>query len=161
MRPVINSIKNVVEAIDAQPAGATSIRDIAIASDVHNTASATSVVNGCQIKAIWIEFWYYGTSASNTNDIIDVYLFKNPGNNLVGPNPGTTGTSNEKKFIIREWRGLAGEKAQGGTPYQQFGRWFKIPKRYHRMGTDDRWQLIFRSPTTGNMCTKFIYKFYY
>ncbi len=159
-RPVLNSIKNEVNSVQGVVASTNLVLTIAQASDVHTTATPTSVINGCILKAIYIEFWYYGLSASNTNDIVDIYLIKNPGNNLVNPNPGTTGTSNEKKFIIREWKGLAGNKSLGGTPYSQQGRWFKIPKRYQRMGTDDVWFLVIRSPTTGNMCSKFIYKWY-
>ncbi len=157
---IVNSIKNEVNSVQGVVAATNLTLTIAQAADVHDTAVPTSVRNGCIIKAIWMEWWYYGLSASNTNDIADIYLIKNPGNNLVNPNPGTTGTSNEKKFIIREWKGLAGNKSLGGTPYTQTGRWFKIPKRYQRMGTDDVWFLVVRSPTTGNFCSKFIYKWY-
>ncbi len=158
MRPIIVSIKNDVDIISAVAASTNLQLDLAIADDVHATATRTSVVNGCQLKAIWIEFWYYGLSAGETNDIFDAYLMKNPGNNLTPPNPGTIGSSNEKKFIIRSWRGLAGLKSLGGYPYRQQGRWFKIPRRYQRIGTDDRWQFVIRSPTTGNICFKAIYK---
>lgn len=157
---IVNSIKNEVNAITALTASTNTILDIAVAGDTHNTAVNNSCIQGCVIKAIWIEFWYYGLSAGNTNDIIDIYLIKNPGMNLTVPNPGTVGTSNEKKFVIREWRGLGGNKSLGGTPYNQTGRWFKIPKRYQRMGTNDEWQLVARTPTTGQLCTKFIYKWY-
>jgi len=160
MRPVINSIKNETSSIDALVASTNTTRSLVIADDTHDTAVASSVINGCIIKAVWIEFWYYGLSAGNTNDIIDIYLIKNPGNNLTLPNPGTTGQSNEKKFIFHEWRGLGGNKSLGGVPYNQKGRWFKIPKRYQRFGTDDRLQLVARSPTTGNFCLKSIYKWY-
>ncbi len=157
---IVNSIKNELNIVSGIAAGVNNAQDIAKAVDNPVTTNVGEVKRGCLIKAIWIEFWYYGLSAGNTNDIIDIYLIKNPGANLTNPNPGTTGTSNEKKFIIREWKGLAGTKTTGGVPYQQHGRWFKIPKRYHRMGTDDRWQLVARSATTGNFCQKFIYKWY-
>ncbi len=157
---IVTSVKNEVNSVQAVVAATNLVLDIAIAQDAATTAVANDVQKGCLIKAIWIEFWYYGLSAGATNDIFDAYLMKNPGNNLTNPNPGTTGTSNEKKFVIREWKGLAGLKSLGGQPYNQRGRWFKLPKRMHRMGTDDRWVLVVRSPTTGNFCSKFIYKWY-
>ncbi len=157
---IVNSIKNELNIVSGIAASTNNAQDIAKAVDNPVTANVGEVKIGSIIKAIWIEFWYYGLSAGNTNDIIDIYLIKNPGANLTNPNPGTTGTSNEKKFIIREWKGLAGNKSLGGTAYSQPGRWFKLPKRYQRMGTDDRWQLVARSATTGNFCQKFIYKWY-
>ncbi len=156
---VVNSIKNEVNSVQAVVASTNLVFVIAQAADVHDTAVSTSVRNGSMIKAIWVELWYYGLSAGNTNDIFDAYIIKNPGNNLTNPNPGTVGTSNEKKFVIKEWKGLAGNKSLGGTPYQ-FRGWLRLPRRYWRMGTDDVWFLVVRSPTTGQMCTKFIYKWF-
>lgn len=157
---IVNSIKNSFGRVDALVASTNLDIVFAQSKDAPVTANVAEVKRGCALKAVWIEFWYYGLSASNTNDIVDAYLIKNPGSNLTLPNPGTVGTSNEKQWVIREWRGLAGNKSLGGTPYAQKGRWFKIPKRFQRMGTDDTWSLVFRSSTTGNLCTKFIYKWY-
>ncbi len=157
---IVNSIKNDFNAVFGVVAATNTEFNIAIARDSPVTSTANDVKRGCVIKAIWLEFWYYGSLPSETNDIVDIYLIKNPGANLTLPNPGTVGTSNEKKFVIREWKGLAGLKSVGGYPYNQKGRWFKIPKRYHRMGTDDRWTLVLRSPTGGSWCCKAIYKWY-
>ncbi len=159
MRPVINSIKNEINSVQGVVAATNLVLEIAKAVDNRVTANATEVNNGSVIKAIWVEFWYYGLSASNTNDIFDAYIIKNPGNNLTNPNPGTVGTSNEKKFVIKEWKGLTGNKSLGGSPYW-FRGWVKLPRRYWRMGTDDIWFLVVRSPTTGNFCSKFIYKWF-
>ncbi len=157
---IINSIKNDHNQVDGLVASTNVPITIAIAKDSPVNSISNDVKRGCLIKAVWIEFWYYGLSAGNTNDIIDIYLIKNPGNNLTLPNPGTVGTSNEKKFVFHEWKGLGGNKSLGGYPYQQRGRWFKIPKLYQRMGTDDRLMLVARTPTTGTLCSKFIYKWY-
>ncbi len=135
------------------------IQSLATADDTHSTATANSVVNGCKIYRIWLELWAYGQTAGATNDIIDIYLMKNPGNNLTPPNPGTVGTSNEKKFVFKTWKGLMGVKSLGGTPYAWKG-WIKIPKVYQRMGTDDRLVLIARSPTIGDFCFSCTYKWF-
>ncbi len=162
-RPVVNSIKNNHNLVIAVVPSTNHILDLVIATDNPVTAGAgNSVKNGCIIKAVHIQFWYYGQTAGATNDIIDAYLIKNPGNNLTVPNPGTVGTSNEKKFVFREWKGLAGVKSLGGTPFTNGvgGRWYKIPKLYQRFGTDDRLQLVVRSPTIGDFCHEAIYKWY-
>ncbi len=156
---IVNSIKNNLNTVQGISASTNKTIDIAIASDAHDTTSSSSVTNGSKIFRIWVEFWYYGLSASETNDIIDLYIWKNPGNNLTAPNPGTVGTSNEKKFVFREWKGLAGLKSAGALPYS-FRGWIKIPKVYQRMGTDDRFQIIVRSATTGNFCIETIYKWF-
>ncbi len=157
---IVNSIKNSFGRIDAVVAS-TNLNIVCVLSvDTPITANVADVKRGSLVKAIWIEFWYYGLNQTEVNDILDVYLIKNPGTNLTLPNPGTIGTSNEKQWVIREWRGLADNKVNGGKPYIQQGRWFKIPKRFQRMGTDDTWSLVVRSATTGNFCSKFIYKWY-
>ncbi len=157
---VVNSIKNDHNAVAATTASTNLVVNIANAIDAPTNAVTNSVKRGCIIKALWLEWWYYGLSAGNTNDIVDAYLMKNPGNNLTNPNPGTVGSSNEKSYVFREWKGLAGNKSLGGTPYNQRGRWFKIPKKFQRFAIDDRLQLVVRSATTGNLCHKSIYKWY-
>jgi len=145
--------------VDGLVAATNLVKQIVIAKDNELSTEVNTVRNGCIIKAVYIEFWYYGLSAGNTNDIIDIYLMKNPGNNLTPPNPGTVGTSNEKKFVFRTWKGLGGNKSLGGVPYN-FRGWIRIPKRYQRFGTDDRLQLVALTPTTGNLCQQYIYKYH-
>ncbi len=161
-RPIINSVKNIVESVDGVLAVTNLTKIIAVAVDNPDpSASLGNEVNqGSIIKALHIEFWYYGNTAGDTNDIVQIYLMKDPGANLSPPNPGTVGQSNERKFVIKTWRGLAGVKSLGGTPYVQRGHWIKIPKRYQRMGIDDRWLIVVRSATIGNFCLKTVYKHY-
>ncbi len=156
---IINSEKNSVGFLEGITAATNLIRTVATAVNAADNTVQNQVTRDCKIFKIWVEFWIYGLSASETNDLVDVYLFKNPGNNLTPPNPGTIGTSNEKKFVFREWRGLLARKDAGGMPYQ-FKGWIKVPRVYQRMGTDDNISLVVRSPTTGNICMKFIYKWF-
>ncbi len=154
-------MKKQPNAVSAVVASTNLVFDICIAKDNPITSETNTVPNGCIIKAFYMEWWYYGLSAGNTNDIVDAYIIKNPGSNLTLPNPGTVGTSNEKKFVFKTFKGLGGNKSLGGVPYTFPGRWIKIPKRYQRFGTDDKLQFVVRSPTTGNSCTNFIYKYQY
>ncbi len=156
---IVDSMKNETNEIVGITAATNQFFVIANAVDSALLANASDVERGCKIFRIYLEFWYYGLSAGNTNDIMDVYLIKNPGSNLTLPNPGTIGTSNEKKFVFKEWKGLAGNKSLGGGPYQ-FRGWIKVPKHYQRMGSNDQIVLVTRSPTTGNVCHKAIYKWF-
>ncbi len=156
---IVDSIKNEVNTVDAVVASTNLIKLLVLAKDTPVTATASHVKRGSKVFRIWVEFWYYGLSAGNTNDIFDAYIMKNPGANLTPPNPGTVGTSNEKKFVFKTWKGLGGNKSLGGVPYTWKG-WIKIPKLYQRMGTDDKIELVVRSATTGNFCMTAIYKWF-
>ncbi len=159
MGTIIKSVKNVKNDVAGLGAATNLVTTIVNTLDNPATTTDNQVERGCKIFKIWMEWWYYGLSTGNTNDIIDAYIIKNPGNNLTVPNPGTVGTSNEKKFVIKIWKGLAGTKTTGGYPYQWKG-WIKIPKVYQRFGIDDRLAFVIRSPTTGNSCTNFVYKWF-
>ncbi len=156
---IVDSNKNEVNGVVAITAATNFANVVAITVDSALNSVATQVTRGSKIFRIWVEFWYYGLSPSNTNDVFDAYFLKNPGSNLTPPNPGTVGTSNEKKFVFREWKGLTGNKSLGGSPYMWKG-WIKVPKIYQRMGADDLISFVVRSPTTGNLCFKFIYKWF-
>ncbi len=159
---IINSNKNVVNSFTGLTSGTKTSVSIADAQDSATLAVTQDVERGCSIKAIWIEFWITASElfADAITNGVDLYLFKNPGQNLTSPIPGTIGSSNEKKFIFKTWKGIIGARSQGFPPYTWKG-WVKIPKRYQRMGANDRWQMILQ--TTGSdalFCSNFVYKWY-
>ncbi len=158
-RPTINSIKNVVDIISATVGGTNSVNDIAIATNNPLSTTAVHVENGCIIRFIDLQVSYNGTAGTGVNNRLTGYLFKNPGANLTPPNPGSTGTSNEKKFVVREWMANLGRVQDGATTFTRNFR-IKIPKVYWRMGVDDKWSVISRTETgtTSNYCLKAIYK---
>ncbi len=159
---IIDSNKNIVSGFDASTAGTTSSRKIAEAQDSATLAVTKDVERGCSIKAIWVEFWISSTQeiAVGVTTGIDVYLWKNPGSNLTAPTPGTQGSSNEKKHILKIWKGLIGARTQGFQPYSWKG-WIKIPKGFQRMGANDLIQLVWES-TGANVlvCQNYVYKWY-
>ncbi len=158
---VINSTKNIVDQISNNAGGVNSVENIAIAQNTPDNTLSDEVSIGCKIFRIYFELSINGTVASGVNNAVRFYIIKNPGNNLTNPNPGTTGASNEKKFIIYESMFNLGSSASGQNT-ANIKRWIKIPRVYHRMGTDDRWQFLLRNEagTSSNFCTKFIYKWY-
>ncbi len=157
---VINSLKRSSIQVDTP---GTTVQNEILAKAVDNPATTVNndVKNGCIIKAIWLSLDFCGLAASGVEQTTGVYLFKNPGANLTPPSPFNVGTSNEKKFVIKEWSQMTMRNQDGNPPYHWEG-WIKIPKRYHRMGTDDLWQIVFQTDTAaGHIKTAFIYKYYF
>jgi len=162
VRPVINSIKNVVSLVTAGVVGTNTFVLIAKAVNTPLSTSQTDVSQGCQIRAVWVELWARASEEDipGLSTFIDIYIWKNPGANLTAPAPSSVGTSNEKKFVFKQWKGLIGAGTQGFPAYFWKG-WIKIPKIYQRMGTDDLLQMVFRSEGTASLlCTQMIYKWY-
>ncbi len=156
-RPIIDSMKNVVSDSEAYTT-ATTTTILAKAVDSPTTAVDRDVSRGCIIKALWISIDFCGLAATGALQTCEVFLIKNPGQNLTPPNPFTQGPSNEKKFIIKTWSAMTMRNQDGNPPYHWEG-WVKLPKRYQRMGTDDRWQLNGGMSTlTGHMSVQCIYK---
>ncbi len=157
---IINSITNrTFDAVGVTPS--VQSRAIAIATDSPASATDNEVSNGCVIKAIWITIDFCGLGGTGVLNNISAYLFKNPGNNLTAPLPATVGSSNEKKFVIKQWHQMTMRNQDGNPPYHWEG-WIKIPKRYQRMGTDDTWDIVFActAALTGHLSTMAIYKWY-
>ncbi len=158
---VVNSIKNIVFAafgIDENRTGSV----IARAVDTPLSASVPDQVSqGCVIKAIWVSFDVCGLAGTGVLNNCFIYMLKDPGANLTPPTPGTEGTSNEKKFIIKSWHAMIMRNQDGNVPYHWEG-WIRIPKRYQRMGTDDIWSLQFATTATltGHASAQYIYKWY-
>ncbi len=154
-------MKNVVNTFAALPAGTGNVL-VANAVDSATLASSVAVERGCSIKAIWLEIWIYDSAlvSVGTTSGIDFYIWKNPGANLTPPIPGTEGTSNEKKFIFKSWKGLTGARTEGSPPYAWRG-WIRVPKRYQRMGSDDNIDLRFNATGASKiLCVNLIYKWY-
>ncbi len=129
------------------------------------TAPSNTISDDCRrggtIKAFWLSLDFCGLAATGIQQNTSVYLMKNPGANLLPPGVLAVGTSNEKKFVIKQWSQMTMRNQDGNPPYHWEG-WIKIPKRYHRMGTDDTWEIVSgTSNDTGHIFFNCIYKEYF
>ncbi len=125
--------------------------------------NSKDIHQGSIIKAVWIVMDLCGLAATGVNNVCAAYLMKNPGDNLVPPTPSTEGTSNEKKFIFKEWSGMCMRNQDGNAPLHWEG-WVKIPKRYQRFGLDDTLNIVLACVTstlTGHFSIQTIYKYYW
>ncbi len=159
-RPVINSIKNEVHfSIGTTGAAATILIAKAVNTPLSTVTTDTS--QGCIIKAIYCILDGCGLAGTGVLNNLDFYMSKNPGANLTLPAPISVGSSNEKKFIFRTWHFMTMRNQDGNTPFHWEG-WVRIPKRYQRMGTDDRIDIIHQTSSggSGHFSGIFIYKWY-
>ncbi len=156
---IVNSIKNVVEFTTSTGTTATN-NQIVIAKDSPVTTGQNEVKRGCLIKAVWCSFDVCGLAATGVLQRTALYLIKNPGNNLTLPGAFTVGTSNEKKYVFRQWQVMTMRNQDGNPPFHWEG-WIRIPKRYQRFGTDDRLQMVYETTTAaGHSSAQYIYKWY-
>ncbi len=160
MAPIINSIKNIVTG---QQGLTSTISSVIIAKAVDTPLSASTeeeVSQGCVIKNVHVNFDVCGLGGTNVLVRTGLYIMKNPGNNLTAPGVFVAGTSNEKKFIFRQWQFMTMLNSDGNPPNHVEG-WLKIPRRYQRMGIDDELSLeVATSSLTGHLTYQFIYKWY-
>ena len=155
--PVRNTIKNSFTASGGTTTTlASTILAVAVSSP-DNTVT-TQVENGCRIKAIHLSIDVCGLGASGVLQVTGFYLLKNPGANLTPPAVFSPGTSNEKRFIIKEWSAMTMRNQEGNPPYHWEG-WIPIPKTHQRMATDDTWSIAMAtSASTGHFSIKTVYK---
>jgi len=157
-RPVVNTIKNVFRV----QSGITGANFTALVAKAVTSPSPTvnnDVSHGCIIKAIYVIFDACGTGGTGVLNVVDAFLMKNPGANLTPPAALSVGSSNEKKFVIKQWRFMAMRNQDGQSPFHWEG-WVPLPRRYWRMGTDDTWDFVTACTTalTGHMSLECIYK---
>ncbi len=157
IRPTVNTEKHDVNFIAALT-GTNTVQDLAKAVTAPSNTVATDCHRGGHIKAIWISLDMCGLAATGVNLRAAAYLIKNVGANLTPPGVFAVGTSNEKRFVIKTWHAMVMRNQDGNNPYHWEG-WIKIPKLYHRMATDDIWQIVWAtSADTGHGAIQAIYK---
>ncbi len=157
----INSVKHVVDFVFTLTTS-NQTAFIAKAVNAPSNTVTTDCHHGSTIKAIWLSFDFCGTGATGARQDTMMILFKNPGANLTPPGVFSIGSSNEKKFVIKQWSAMTMRNQDGNPPYHWEG-WIKIPKRYQRMGTDDLWEIVIGQDVTGggHLFCNAIYKEYF
>ncbi len=156
----VNSEKHIVN-FDEDLTVANTSTIIAKAVTAPSNTITTDCHRGGTIKAIWVSIDFCSIGTSGVNNKVVAYLMKNPGANLTPPGVFAVGSSNEKKFVVKMWSQMTMRNQDGNPPYHWEG-WVKLPKRYHRMGTDDTWVIVSGlSSETGHFFAQVIYKEYF
>ncbi len=158
IRPV-DSNKNVVDFSGST--GTTIVTEtIAKAVDSAALTAQDEVTRGCTINNIWLSLDVCGLAGTGVLQITALYIFKNPGTNLTPPGPFFVGTSNEKKFVFKQWSHMTMRNQDGNDPIK-IRQWIKVPKVYRRMGADDLITIsLIVSSAAGHYTGQCIYKWY-
>ncbi len=156
---VVDSNKNIVSFEDST--GTTLLgNQLVLTKDLATNAVETEVSRGSKVFKVWLSFDCCGLAATGVRQVTNLYLYKNPGANLTAPGAFSVGTSNEKKFVFRQWSFMTMRNQDGNPPYHWEG-WIKIPRIYQRMGADDTLNLNYQTDTAaGHVSGLCIYKWF-
>ena len=157
---IIDSMKNTKTWAVGTTGGSQTIL-LAKAKDSPVTTNDTDVKRGSVIKAMYLICDGCGLGGTGVLNNMDFYLWKNVGANLSPPSPVAVGTSNEKRFVFRQWHFMIMRNQDGNLPFHWEG-WIRIPRKYQRMATDDTIDLVILNTAalTGHFSGLIIYKWY-
>ncbi len=160
MRPVISSRKHIVQhTITQVPTGTvTTLADIK-GEHVQDVNSASEVVEGSVVKAVFLEYWIIGTfGLGSFLCIVEKSEAGNP--NPIFTEMTTLDNYENKKNILFTSQGLMAEDNQNPTPVLR--QWIKIPKGKQRFGLDDKFRINFASLGAEDLqfCGFTLYKSY-
>ncbi len=146
----INTVKHYVQQSNISIASGAAVVFNAVVA-VANTAlpaSTNEVVEGAIVKAIYVEWWFKGTGASDADTQFNFVLFKNPGgsNNMTYTDALNMMAYDNKKNILFVSQGVIGGVG-GGQSVPVIRQWIKIPKGKQRFGLNDKFQIL--TATTG------------
>ncbi len=161
LRP-INSFKRIIDTSGALTSGSVSTTAVAAASSLTSAdpTGSTQVPIGGRLSAIFYSLYVYSDATEAQVPLIDVYWWKVPSSALTAPTPGATDTSELKRYIIHEEKGLAGNRTTGQAMIIKGV--MKIPKVFQRWALGDQLEMrILSSNAAGVFCAKHIYRVIY
>ncbi len=163
MKAPINSIKHLINRSTIAIATGVLRNDIVADAVVAPAAAAnTNVIQGCMIKAAYIEMWYVGAGTTGNIAAFTLTIEK-----LTGGQPLMTFTNSQnlssylnKKNILYTTQAINSSKIDGANPVPMIRGWIKIPKGKQRFGLGDRLVVNTASVGPGEVCGMFIFKEY-
>ncbi len=125
--------------------------------DTPTLADTPGVETGSTVNAIYLKSEAIAlTSAALPN--IYMFVFKNPGGNLVAPEGNIVGSSDVKKYVIHQEMTMM-ERSNNSNPRTLFNGVIVIPRGYRRNGPDDNMSVLYFSPGINfEVCTQCHYK---
>ncbi len=120
-------------------------------------ANTEEVQTGCTVNAIYLKVEAYATTAGALANIY-IAIVKNPGSEIVVPNPNLVGQSDAKRFVIHQEMVMM-EQSVNGNPRTIFNGVVVIPRGYRRFGPADLLQLSILAPGVNtSVCFQCHYK---
>ncbi len=156
LRPV-HRIKHVIDSQNASTAGTTVNVNLAFSVDAPVLANTTEVETGSKINGFYLHVEIYATSSAA---LANAYMFvwKNPGDNLVAPAANAVGSNDNKRFVIHQEMVML-QKVTNSNPRTLFNGVIAMPRGYRRMGPGDTVQLKILCPGVNyEVCVQCHYK---
>ncbi len=157
MRPVINSVKHVVDSQVGMVLGVST--NVTLINTVDNPvlANAADIASQSIVKAVYLKVEAYATTAGALSNIY-MQVQKSPGANIPITQGNLVGIDKDKKFTIHQEMVML-QKVINGNPRTLFAGVIRIPKRYQRFGYLDVLTLnLFAPGVNTDACVQCIYK---
>ncbi len=162
MRPVINSLKHIIQTTP-QTTAAAAVGKITICEGValaDVTTAAEKVRAGAVVKAVYCELWITGDGTEQSSA---TWLFRvrPPGEgNMSFAEANAMNAFIGKNTILQSGQGILPPNTQ--HPMSIFKGWIKIPKGKQRIALGTQLEIVTSSITNGHVvCGLFIYKEYF
>jgi len=165
LRPV-HSIKHVVDTNGGVTGAGLSVTDV-----INTVANPDALLTpnacafGSTVHAIFLNVQVIQVVAAGGVDNIYMYVYKNPGSDVGGPNPDQVGQSDRRKRVIHQEMIMTGSvlTAASAIPKVLFKGVVLIPRGLKRNGLGDKLQVVIGHRTgeatqQSNFCLQCIYK---
>jgi len=159
----VKSYKHVVDT-NGLITNVVSVTDLVIAKDNPVLADINGVETAATVHGVFLKVDVSTQTPFGGVPRVYMIVFKNPGINLIVPNPATVGSDANKKFVIhQEMTMLSNSPPLDPSifPRTMFKGVIRVPRNYKRFGQNDRLQLALITPdSTGkaDFCVQCIYK---
>ncbi len=164
IRPV-QSVKHIVDVASSTVLAVLTAIPIIDQQIEPGVGNPTAVHIGSTVNAIYLRVEIVANNQFSGVPRIYMSVFKNPGANLINPNPNGTGILDTRKFVIHQEMIMMAGTLSGtpNFPRTLFQGVIRIPPRLKRFGFNDRLLVLLQNgtgETTGiaNVCVQAIYK---
>ncbi len=156
LRP-INRIKHVVDVQLGLVLNTQSNQTLILSKDAPVLANTSEVQTGSTVNAIYLKVEAYATTAGALANLYMI-ITKNPGAEVVIPQPNLVGASDAKRFVIHQEMVML-EQSVNGNPRTVFNGVVVLPRGYRRFGPNDVLQLsLFAPGVNTSICFQCHYK---
>ncbi len=136
MKAIINSVKHIVQKTLTVVQEQTRDKvDIAIVLDAQ-AINPVDVAVGCNIKAVFLEYWLLGESSQPCTATWQFEKVQNNGASPSQANMQLVHDYNNKRNIFKMGQGVIGDSNTNPIPIIR--EWIKIPKGKQRMALGDK-----------------------
>ncbi len=156
----VNTVKHVVDRQRGIIAATPDKNDIVIGNANPATGNDSEVNIGAHVKSVFLNVQVAATSTAALANIY-MMIYGNPGANIADsnvPNANVVGASDFRKMVFHQEM-IMTEKNTTAFPRTLFRGVIKIPRKFARIGVNDRISLQFFSPGVSyDLCFQCIYK---